>query len=88
MFGDFDAAITDVEDLAADDSLGLDVMARSAAIRTDFGSMDDDLMRLRDLPERASRMAGLSANFQIGLLSERTSALRFLPRRIERRRRG
>jgi hypothetical protein len=51
MFCDFHLTIVDVKDLAADAEHNLAAMNRSATLGASFRVMNDELIRLRDLPE-------------------------------------
>lgn len=83
MFGDFHLTIVDVEDLSSGADGWRAVLKMRAAARTGFGSMTDELVGLRDLPERGSAMAELTAGLESRLLSEASGARGLLPRRIK-----
>jgi len=86
VLGHARAAVPDVEDLAADAPRGLRSPEAPAAAAADSGCVGDDFIRLRDLPERAPRVAWLAAGLHAGLLPEASGATDLLPREVERRR--
>jgi hypothetical protein len=80
MFGHLHTPFTEVKDLSPDESLCLTALKMGSAVGADFGSMNDDLVGLGDLPERYPLMAELSTDFLSRFLPEATCTRDLLPR--------
>jgi hypothetical protein len=64
------------------------VLEMRATANACLGSMNDDLIGLRDLAQRRAAMAELAAGLESRLLSQAAGAPDLFPREVERRRQG
>lgn len=88
MLDHFHATVTNVKDLSSDADAWRAVLKMRAALRAGLGRMNDDLIRLRDLPKCRAAMTELTAGLASRLLSKASGTRNFLPGRIKRWRQG